>query len=353
MLTGEPPYRAGSVLETLRLVREREALPPRALEPGIPLDLDTICRKCLRKEPKERYATAQALAEDLRRLLRGEPVMARPLTPMARTVRWCRRNPGVTVLLGGILALLVMFSGAALYERERVLLDNRSIARLVVNQLDDDLATMGARVEEEAARLSSGLATGNGDSGPFAYTNELRLMCDRPQWLSRNWATITNWVLMDGQGRTLGRWPAVKSEDLILDRADRDYFRGATNRYLTTKSAAWYASAAYDSQEDRLRKIGVSVVIPGPARDQIVGVLTAMVFTTSAGLAASFNIPNHEIVLVSLRDPSTQSRRTREPAVGPQPSWVIHLHPLDDGTRRNDIKFQSCWVTRTNLTFYF
>jgi serine/threonine-protein kinase len=353
LLTGQAPFRADSVLETLRLVRECEAVPLRVLEPGIPLDLDTLCRKCLHKDAKERYATAQALADDLRRFLRGDPVMARPLTPMARTVRWCRRNMGITALLAGILTLLVLFSEAALYERKRVLLDKRSIARLVVNQLEDDLAIIGARVEEEAARLRPRLASGVGDSGPFAYTNELRQMCDRPQLLDRNWATITNWVLTDGRGKTLGRWPGVEPADLILDRGDRDYFRGATNEYYTTKRAAWYASAAYDSQEDRLRKIGVSVVIPGPARDQIVGVLTAMVFTTSAGLAASFDIPNHDIVLVSMRDPSTRSRPTRQPDGGPQPSWVIHLHPLDHGARRNDIEFPSRWVTRTNLTFYF
>jgi serine/threonine-protein kinase len=76
MLTGRPPYRAETWLETLDQLRFQEVIPPSQLRPDLPLDLESICLKCLKKKSAERYPSAQALAEDLRRFLAGEPVSA-------------------------------------------------------------------------------------------------------------------------------------------------------------------------------------------------------------------------------------------------------------------------------------
>jgi hypothetical protein len=110
-LTGRPPFQAATALDTLDQVRHREPVPVRQLQPGVPRDLETICLKCLAKEPWQRYATARELADDLGRFLQGELIMARPGGLLAGLGRWCQRPQRVAdagrlaILLHGSLAL--------------------------------------------------------------------------------------------------------------------------------------------------------------------------------------------------------------------------------------------------------
>ncbi len=99
LLSGRPPFQAASLIETLDLVRTREPAPPRTLVPGLPRDLETIALTCLRKDPRRRYASAGALADDLQRWLDGFPIRARPVSKLEHASRWCRRRPAFASLL--------------------------------------------------------------------------------------------------------------------------------------------------------------------------------------------------------------------------------------------------------------
>jgi WD40 repeat protein len=107
-LTGRPPFRAATIAQTLRQVQEQEPVPPRQLNPASDLDLETVALKCLHKEPPRRYASAEALADDLRRFLEHRPILARPSSRSERLRRWARRHPGLSV--AGSLAFLLLLA---------------------------------------------------------------------------------------------------------------------------------------------------------------------------------------------------------------------------------------------------
>jgi eukaryotic-like serine/threonine-protein kinase len=105
-LTGRPPFHGATALDALEQVRSHEPVPPTRVQPQVPRDLETICLKCLEKEPGSRYASAEALAEDLRRFQTGEPITARRTHRIERMKRWCRRNPApVAACVLGVVAL--------------------------------------------------------------------------------------------------------------------------------------------------------------------------------------------------------------------------------------------------------
>jgi serine/threonine-protein kinase len=115
LLTGRPPFRAETVVDTLLLVRESEPVPPSQANPKVDRDLETICLKCLEKEPQRRYASAEALAEDLERWLAGEPIQARSLSPLARMWRWSRRHKAAVAVAAVVLAAVVIAGGTGLW----------------------------------------------------------------------------------------------------------------------------------------------------------------------------------------------------------------------------------------------
>ena len=110
LLTRRPPFRGNSDTATLNKLTTEEPAAPRRQNLDVPRDLEAITLRCLEKQPQRRYATAGALAEDLRRFLAGEPTEARPLSPAGRLIRWAARNRRVAALLATVMGLLVGIS---------------------------------------------------------------------------------------------------------------------------------------------------------------------------------------------------------------------------------------------------
>jgi serine/threonine-protein kinase len=114
-LTGHPPFEAPTAVETERRVIFEEPVPPSRLKAGVPRDVETICLKCLHKNPTRRYASAQDLADDLHRFLDGKPVRARPVGVAERTLKWARRRPAAALLVVVLLGLVVAATGLGVW----------------------------------------------------------------------------------------------------------------------------------------------------------------------------------------------------------------------------------------------
>ena len=115
MLTGRPPFRAETATETERQVIGNEPVPPARLNPKVPRDLETICLKCLQKDPERRYATAAALADDLKRFQRSEPIAARRASPLERAGKWVRRHPTTAAMVAASFLLVMLLLGGSLW----------------------------------------------------------------------------------------------------------------------------------------------------------------------------------------------------------------------------------------------
>ncbi|MGE3408452.1 MAG: protein kinase [Pirellulales bacterium] len=148
MLTGRPPFRGASPMDTLQQVQNQPVVPPRQLQPGVPRDLETICLKALEKEPARRYASAEMLTAELRRYLDGRPILARRVGGLERAWRWARRNPAVS--LSSMLAASTLIVATIVLS-----IDN---GRLKASQQATRLALAGEKQQTQRAREQTRLA---------------------------------------------------------------------------------------------------------------------------------------------------------------------------------------------------
>ena len=141
-LTGRPPFQGGSIIATLEMVRSQEPVAPHLLCAGAPADLETICLKCLRKEPEKRYASAEALASDLQRWLGGEPIRARPVPMWERVLLWARRRPAqaALVVLAHVFLAVLLGGGIWSYWKISQALAESNAAKLKSQRMSAGLA---------------------------------------------------------------------------------------------------------------------------------------------------------------------------------------------------------------------
>jgi WD40 repeat protein len=156
MLTGQPPFRAATPLDTVLQVLEQEPVPPGKLDPRVDRDLETVCLKCLEKDPVKRYGSAAELAEELERWLQGEPIRARPTPAVVRAWKWARRRPAAAGLIAtGALALVAVFAVGLVYNRrvEAALED----VRLQKNEVEAREQQLRAERDRSQERLRKAL----------------------------------------------------------------------------------------------------------------------------------------------------------------------------------------------------
>ncbi len=235
-LTGRPPFAGPTALDTLEQVRSREPVAPSQLQ--VPRDLSTICLKCLRKELQQRYASAAALAEDLRRYLEGRPIQARPAGKLERAWRWGRRNPSLALLASSLTLLLLcaavgssvtaLYLGAVLRESE----DNRRAAERANAGKDEQLweaLVQQARAQRLSRRPGRRFLSLEALDRAAALRPDVRLRDDyiacfalsdlRP---AREWEgnpTGTTWLAFDGEQRHYARsdWQGTISVRQLAD----------------------------------------------------------------------------------------------------------------------------------------
>jgi eukaryotic-like serine/threonine-protein kinase len=236
LLTGRPPFLGATPLESILLTVNAEPMPPSRLQPGVPRDLETVCLHCLHKDPRRRYGSAEALADDLARFREGKPVRARPVGLAERAVKWARRRPAVTALLA-LLAVVTLAGFALVTWQWREAVFQQGLAERMAREKEEARrrAAAGEGRERDARREAERLLTG-------AAVDQGMALCERGEvrqgllWLAR------------------GLGMAHRAGDADLERAARVSLTGWQARLirpaarLPHKDWAWAVAFSPDGQ---------------------------------------------------------------------------------------------------------
>jgi serine/threonine-protein kinase len=318
LLTGRPPFRADEPLETLRQVRDEEPVPPRRLRPRLPRDLETICLKCLEKDPKRRYPTAEALADDLDRWLDGRAIQARPIGPAARALKWALRHPERAALAAVAVALLVTAAAGAFWQRWA---GNADYARQLAASADHQFLLVRYAVGQTAqdGELREALARPDARRLQRYLENTKR---DFLRWFTRpgEEPPIINWFVMAADGTILA--DSYEDPRSVGKKYDfRDYYLGARRRDPAQRSAV-YLSRVYESEQDERFKVTATTRIDDGER--LLGFVGASLAVDSKMVALDMR---REAAGAALAGPTdTNPRRGDPPADADASEFVVFLH---------------------------
>jgi serine/threonine-protein kinase len=319
MLTGRPPFKAHEPLETLRQVRDEEPVSPRRLRPKLERDLETICLKCLHKDPARRYVSARELATDLRRWLKGEPISARPSGVVERLFKWGRRHPERAGLAALALALVLGLAGSSLWQLWAA---NARYTRQLAHSTEHQLLLVKYAVGQTAKEKT--LAESVAGPGPDRLA--LRQFLEQTRQAFLTWFTrpgeappIINWFIMDPEGLILAD-SYQDPRSVGRPYPFRDYYAGLLRQEALADRAAVYISRVYESEQDGRFKFTVITRIW--QNDRILGLLGASIAVGSKMVALDMS---QELPGARLVGPMDQAVRPGAPA-GDLPKYVVVLH---------------------------
>jgi serine/threonine-protein kinase len=173
MLTGRPPFKGSSAVETEQMVINDDPIPPPRINPKVPADLSTICLKCLDKNPTRRYASAQDLADDLHRFLDDKAVIARPIGSLNRTVRWVRRRPAAAGLVLSLFVLITVVPGVIVWQQRQESLHKQQAIRSLELGLAKALELGHSERWTEALQVLHDLKSHHSDQIPAEFESIL------------------------------------------------------------------------------------------------------------------------------------------------------------------------------------
>jgi eukaryotic-like serine/threonine-protein kinase len=324
LLCGAPPFTGATAVEAIRKLLDEEPAPPRRLRPELDRDLETVCLKCLEKQPERRYASALDLALDLERVGRGEPVQARRLSRRERLQRLWRRYPwraGAAVSAVIFLAALAIGSTLAARAQEQELVDellhtNAWVARSMAGAVDLELWKLRAQVGQLAADERFLSAVEHGELGAFvAPLHE----------------PFDSFLFLDEQGICRARWPSAEGF-VGRDLSFRDYAQraAAAPREQTVVSSAFYSKAD--------GTVRFAVAAPVYVEGRRAGVLAATLRSDSTfgSLSLTQDAPTarrftRKVILLARHGAelasATGATDAAVPAPAPEEDWMILVHP--------------------------
>ena len=321
LLTGRPPFQGAMPLDTLQLVQTAEPVPPSHLALKCPRDLETICLKCLRKEPHKRYASALELADDLQRFQGGQPIRARPVGPLERALKWTRRRPAAALAVGALLAAVLAVGGGGYRAAQQRAVRQAETLRIVNPLLEQarqrqgealaasvgDLAAWDAALQ--AAQLAhDALEAGAGDADTGRRLDELLAELAAGRAAARQAAARAR------QDRQMGR----TLEDIRLRRTGSKDSRW-DYEWVASEYAAAFRGYGIDVAQ---REAGAAAAIQSRAiQAELVAALDDWILVSKWG-GADCRGP---LAVVQEADPDPQRHRLREAVLRADREALVRL----------------------------